>query len=735
MSDIIEVEGQYYIRANASIADAGTRVLKSADTFAIFDRHGDIRPLSFENQGVFHEGTRFVSRWKLGINGASPLLLSSTVKEENDFLVVDLTNPGLHLDGDHSIPHGAIHLVRTIFLWEGNFFDRIEISNFSLRHVSLSLDLVFQADYVDLFEVRGTARKQRGRLLPAKVTADQVVLSYEGLDGVVRETRLHFSVPPRQITAEQVVFQVDLEPQQQKSLDSRVSCVSGSHSNGEESFERAFGNVHTAYESYRKGMTEVETSNAQFNDWLRQSRSDLHLLLTPTQDGPYPYAGIPWFSCIFGRDGIITALETLWLQPEIARSVLSYLAARQASEVSPTKDAEPGKILHEERKGEMVALGEVPFGCYYGSIDSTPLWLMLAGHYYDRTADRTFIAELWPHIKRALAWIDCYGDSDGDGFVDYAQRAAGGLKNQGWKDSDDSVFHADGSLPTAPIALCEVQGYVYEAKLKGAQLAEVLGYREEADELRKAAERLRAVFHQHYWCEEIQTYALALDSGRQPCRVRSSNAGQCLFTGIAQPAAAARIKEGLVSNPFFSGWGIRTIPTSEARYNPMSYHNGSVWPHDNALIAYGLARYGYKDEALRVLSALFDASRFMDVNRMPELYCGFGRRRGEGPTLYPVACNPQAWSSASVFFALQACLGLRIEAATEKVYFDNPRLPEAIHHMEIKNLKVGSGAVSVNLVRHAEDVAISVRRLAGRTDVIVIHRAAPDLMQSPAQAA
>ncbi len=722
MSEIIQVQGQFYIRANASIADLGIRVLKQGDTFAIFDRHGDIRPLEFENQGVFHEGTRFVSRWKLGINGASPLLLSSNVKEENDFLVVDLTNPALSLDGDRTIPHGAVHLVRTIFLWDGDFFDRIEISNFSLDPVSLTLEVAFKADFIDLFEVRGTARKQRGRFLTPRVSPTDVVLAYEGLDSVLRETRFHFSMPAQEISGERARFQVDLDPQQQKSLDTRVSCVVGNSVNGHVDFERAFSNVHEAYENYRKGMTQVETSNSQFNDWLRQSRSDLHMLLTGTPYGPYPYSGIPWFSCVFGRDGIITALETLWFNPDIARSVLSYLAANQATEVIPAKDAEPGKILHEQRKGEMVALGEVPFGCYYGSIDSTPLWLMLAGYYYERTADRDFIAALWPNIQRALAWIDAYGDHDGDGFVEYAQRAAGGLKNQGWKDSEDSVFHADGSFPNPPIALCEVQGYVYEAKLKIAHLARVLGYIEEAEQLRKAAEHLKNRFHQSFWCEEIRTYALALDAAKQPCRVRSSNAGQCLFTGIAEPMAAAQIKDGLLGNTFFSGWGIRTIPTSEARYNPMSYHNGSVWPHDNALIAYGLARYGYKDEALRVLSALFDASRFMDGSRLPELFCGFGRRRGEGPTLYPVACNPQSWSSASVFFALQACLGLRIDAASDRVYFDTPRLPESIPQLEIKNLKVGSGAVTVKLLRHDDDVALSVERHAGMTDVITIHR-------------
>ncbi|MDB6108542.1 MAG: putative Amylo-alpha,6-glucosidase, partial [Pedosphaera sp.] len=607
------------------------------------------------------------------------------------------------------------------FLWEGTYFERIEISNFTLESVSLSLELGLEADYVDLFEVRGNTRKQRGHLLPSVVTPTQVVLAYEGLDSVVRRSVCHFSTPAQEITAERAAFRMDLEAQERKCIESKVSCLIDNQRKDAKTFEGAFRHVHAAYEAYREDITLIETSNPQFNDWINQSRADLHLLLSRTDCGLYPYAGIPWFSTIFGRDGIITALETLWTNPKIARAVLCYLADRQATEVNPATDAEPGKILHEEREGEMAALKEVPFGCYYGSIDSTPLWLILAGCYYDRTGDKEFIAHLWVNIQRALVWMDCFGDCDGDGFVEYRQRAAGGLTNQGWKDSDDAVFHADGTLPAAPIALCEVQGYVYEAKLRAAQLAEVLGHADQAEELRQAAQRLKVRFHQAFWCEELQTYAIALDGNKQPCRVRSSNAGQCLFTGIAQPEAAAQIKAGLLGEAFFTGWGIRTIGSSEARYNPMSYHDGSVWPHDNALIASGFARYGFNAAALRILTALFDASQFMDLNRLPELYCGFERRRGEGPTLYPVACNPQAWSSAAAFFLIQASLGLRIETSTAQLHLDNPHLPKSIEKLEIKNLKVASGVVDVSLVRHDQGVSVNVLHRAGKVEVIVIH--------------
>ena len=723
MSEIIQVQGKFYIRATASIADLGNRVLKQGDTFAIFDRHGDIRPLGFENQGVFHEGTRFLSKWKLGLNDTSPLLLSSNVKEDNDILAVDLTNPVLHANGSPALPHGIIHLVRTAFLWNAEYFERVEVSSFGSEPISLTLQLDFEADFVDLFELRGTTRKRRGRLLEPQVTPTEVILAYEGLDSVVRKTVVHFGEPPHDISPERAIFHVDLQKEKPLFLEFRAACLVGEQSNPDESFDDAFGKVHSAYKNYRKDITLVETSNALFKDWINQSRADLHMLLTPTPCGDYPYAGIPWFSAIFGRDGIITGLETLWTDPEIARAVLCYLAARQAKESVPERDADPGKILHEERKGEMAALKEIPFGCYYGSIDSTPLWLILAGSYYERTGDRSLIKDLWPNIQSALDWIDKYGDCDGDGFVEYRQRAERGLTNQGWKDSQDAIFHADGTLAPAPIALCEVQGYVYEAKIKAAQLADILGHRDYAEALRHQAQTLKTRFHEAFWCDEINTYALALDGNKQPCRVRSSNAGQCLFTGIAEPDAAAAIKTALLTDRSFSGWGIRTIASSEARYNPMSYHNGSVWPHDNALIGAGFARYGFKKAALRVLTALFDASMFMELNRLPELYCGFARRRGEGPTLYPVACNPQCWSSASAFYLVQACIGLRFDTSAERIYLDNPQLPQCLDKLEITNLKIASSVVDISLIRHAADVGVNVRHRTGKVEVIVTHAA------------
>jgi len=463
----------------------------------------------------------------------------------------------------------------------------------------------------------------------------------------------------------------------------------------------------------------VQSANDRFNAWFSRSLSDLNMMTIGNPEPDYPYAGVPWFSTVFGRDGIITALESLWLDSRIAKGVLEYLAVTQATSHIPDAEAEPGKIVHETREGEMAALGEVPFRRYYGSVDSTPLFIMLAGAYYERTADLALVRALWPNIERALSWIDNYGDLDGDGFVEYQRRSSKGLVQQGWKDSSDSVFHADGSLAEPPIALCEVQGYVYAAKKHAAVLARALGDSQKATSLDAEAEKLQRAFEQAFWCKDLSTYALALDSRKQPCRVRTSNAGHCLYTGVASPERAKQVAEILLGPDFYSGWGVRTVSSEEKKYNPLSYHNGSVWPHDNALLAAGLSRYGLTREASSILAAIFEASTFFELNRLPELLCGLHKRNGEGPTLYPVACSPQAWSAAAPFLLLSASLGLSLNAQQGCIELNRPSLPGSVPMVEIHGLRLGHAAVDLMFARKGDDVRVEVTKKTGRVDVVV----------------
>ena len=567
----------YYIVAPAPLAGERDRVLKQGDTFAVLDHHGDVRPVGMKEQGLFHEGTRFLSCLILRLGRGEPLFLSSTVKEDNALLAVDLTNPDIR-DGDQLvIPRGTVHLFRGMFLWEGACHQRIRLRNYGAARVEVSFALRFEADFADIFEVRGSVRPRRGRPLPPLTSGGTVVLGYEGLDGVVRRSRLNFTPVPQRLTATEAQFTVALDSQQEAAFHLTVGCETGDAPPAQpRSYDEGLERAGAALAAAKASAADVYTSNEQFNDWVNRSLADLDMLVSQTPHGLYPYAGVPWFSTPFGRDGVITALQTLWLNPDIAHGVLMYLAATQADAVIPEQDAEPGKVLHETRRGEMAALKEIPFGRYYGSVDSTPLFVVLAGAYYERTADRAFAAAIWPHVERALKWIDAFGDRDGDGFVEYFRATPEGLAQQGWKDSHDSVFHADGALARGPIALCEVQGYVYAAKRAAARLAVALNDANTADELARQAEALRKRFEEAFWCEDLGTYALALDGEKRPCKVRTSNPGHCLFTGIVSPDRARRVAENLLSPRSFSGWGVRTVAEGEARYNPMSYHNGSI---------------------------------------------------------------------------------------------------------------------------------------------------------------
>ncbi len=713
------VAEQHSILAPSDLPSERDLVLKQNDTFALFDRFGDVDSSARSGEGLYFKGTRFLSCLKLKFAGGRPLLLSSTVRRDNVLLAADMTNPDIYFEGKVFLHRGTVHIYRSQFLWDQQLYQRLRFRNYSLTAIDVSVNVEFKADYADIFEVRGSKRAQKGEMLEPEIGESEIALGYVGRDSVMRRTIIRSATAPQVTHADSMHFTLHLAANEERCLDLSIACVTDQNSAGSADYIHALTRASSAAENTERLIAPLSSSNERFSQWLERSRIDLDMLLTAEPQGFYPYAGVPWFATPFGRDGIISALECLWTAPAIARGVLGYLSDTQATKVSPKQDAEPGKILHEAREGEMAALGEVPFRRYYGSVDSTPLYLILAGEYYRRTGDLEFIRSIWSNIQRALEWIDRYGDLDGDGFVEYARKTEAGLLQQGWKDSQDSVFHADGSVPEGPIALCEVQGYVYAAKLEISAIAAALGDQKVSHKLVQDAHTLQTRFEEAFWCPEIGMYALALDGHKKPCAVRTSNAGHCLFTGIADPARAAIVADHLVSERFYSGWGIRTVADSEARYNPMSYHNGSVWPHDNAIISSGFARYRMTDRAAQILSGLFEVAREFDFNRLPELFCGFPRRQGKGPTLYPVACSPQAWSAASAFFLLQSGIGLTIDAIHSRITLNRPVLPSFLEQLKLRDLRVGNASVDLTLFRSGDAVAVTVPRRTGDVEIIV----------------
>jgi glycogen debranching enzyme len=624
-------------------------------------------------------------------------------------------------DGERlTAPRGAIHLFRSRFFQDGLCYELVRLSNYSLEPLETFLTCEFEADYRDIFEVRGTVRERQGTLLPMESEERTIIFGYQGLDGVVRRTRVEFSMEPESIEDQRVPrWHFKLRPKEESALYITTACVTGNERKKILVFDVALHQATEEVESAVLHRTTVAAPDPRFNAWLARSAVDLKMMVAGNPEGAFPYAGVPWYNTVFGRDSILTAMECLWIEPSMAKSVLRHLAETQATEVNRAREAEPGKIIHETRGGEMAALNEVPFGRYYGSIDSTPLFVMLAGAYLERTADSDFLRTIRANILAALDWIDQYGDVDGDGFVEYQAKSSHGLVQQGWKDSHDAVFYEDGRIAEPPIALCEVQGYVYAAKLAGARLARAFGEPEFGERLEREARALKEEFNREFWDEELGTYALALDGKKRKCRVKTSNPGHCLFSGIAADEHAARIAASLLSDELFSGWGIRTLAGGEVRYNPMSYHNGSVWPHDNAIAASGLAFYGFHRHAAKVFSALLDVSEVMELRRLPELFCGFHRRSHcEGPTLYPVACSPQAWAAGAVYMLLEACLGISFKPEECAVSFDVPFLPRYLRGLTIRKLSVGDSQVDIRIEEDGAGGHAEILRQTGNAVVM-----------------
>jgi glycogen debranching enzyme len=669
----------------ATAASFTTHVLKDGDSFVVANAYGDIQGGS---DGFFHNDTRLLSTYRLSIAGLLPEALSAAVTRDNVFFIAHLTNRPLPVLGAPDSVSGLIHIVRTRFLCDDRLFERVSCRNYGSHAVIAPLRLEFAADFRDMFEVRGAVRNARGTVSPVQTTADSRVVEYCGLDDRLRTSAITFSRAPEEQTDDFAEFLLELPPGGGDEIYLEVGLGPAIGKPSRRRYRNAAASARHKMRGRQRRGASVRSPGPLFTAWMERSRADLALLTSDLPTGPYPYAGIPWFSTPFGRDAVVTSLQTLWLNPGLARGVLAFLAAHQAQDKSAFLDSAPGKIMHETRKGEMAALRELPFGLYYGGVDTTPLFVMLAGAYARRTGDMHFIGSLWPALLAATSWIERVCDANPHGFLDYERGATSGLANQGWKDSEDSVFHADGRIPAGPIALVEVQGYVFAALRAMAWLAQARDEMPAARDWEARAERLRQAVEQHFWMPECNFYGIAIDGDGMLCRVRASNPGHLLYVGLPTRERAMLTATQLLTPAFATGWGIRTLAEGEARYNPMSYHNGSVWPHDTALCASGIAHLGDRDGAVRLLRSMFETATHFDM-RLPELFCGFARAHGATPVSYPVACLPQAWAAGSGFMLLQACLGVDIDGAHGEISVHRPRLPPGIDHVALRGVQVG----------------------------------------------
>ena len=675
--------------------------LRDANSFLLADALGDIHS---SDDGFFTNDTRVLSRFELAIAKRRPSLLGAAIAQDNTLFTSHLTNRPLTAPGELALPHGVIHVERSRLIWRDRIYERIQLTNFGNREMDVPLTLFFAADFADIFEVQGQVREARGTYLPPQVDPDAVCLSYRGRDDVVRSTCLEFSLLPVSLSAKEAEFRFSLPNGTSRELLIEI----GAERIGAATAER----FRSASEQMRASMGErlrqggsVTSSGRLFNQWLDRSRSDLALLTTQLQTGPYPYAGIPWFATQFGRDAIITAMQTLWINPRLAAGVLGFLASTQARDESSFRDSQPGKIMHETRRGEMAALGEVPFGLYYGGVDTTPLFVMLAGAYEARTGDRSVVDGIWQALLAAISWIEKRMASSPTGFLDYARGERSGLVNQSWKDSHDSMFHADGAFPQGPLAVAEVQGYVYAALQAMSELAGRRGEAEAQRDWSERAERLRAAIEERFWVADLKFYAIALDGRGEPCRVYASDAGHLLYCGVASEERAAIVSAQLLSPRFCSGWGIRTLAVDQARFNPMSYHNGSIWPHDTSLCAAGIARYGGRASAAQILNQIFETAIHFNM-RLPELYCGFPRIAGQSPVPYPVACLPQAWAAGSAFLLLQASLGIALDGGARTIHITRPVLPQGIESVCVTDLAMGDATIDLEFRKIGDEVVV-----------------------------
>lgn len=717
--------------------DANTRILNEGLPFIIVDIKerrlsvkegphflftaidGNIPADNTGGLGFFDCDTRFLSLFEMRLNGRDPILLTSTA--ERDYMShTELTNADIH-EGDRIlVPQETLNLRRLRVVKDG-FYERLRIKNYNPFPVAVGIEVSFGADFADMFEVRGMRRRARGTLLKPKMVDRTLVLAYHGQDDVFRQTRIEFSQEPDEFTTDMhratVRFDIAIQSHGRHLLQFFVQPVIGTPEPVAANFNSAVSELRQEYEIWEKKCTKFVTDNRLFDSVLERGKSDIRALLTKTKHGSIIDGGIPWYVASFGRDGLISAIETLPLTTYPAAETLRMLAALQGTEEDEWRDEEPGKILHEIRRGELANLREIPHTPYFGSVDSTPLFIVALSEYIKWTNDTILLKELEPNLSAALDWIDKYGMVEG--FLVYKSKSKRGLINQGWKDSFNAVMHSSGKLAEPPIALAEVQAYVYYAKRRSADLYEMLGDQKRAANLRLQAAVLKERFNEKFWMEEEGFFCMAIDGDGNQVRSITSNPGQCLFSGIVDDNKAPRVISRLLQPDMFSGWGIRTMSKSAKGYNPMSYHNGSVWPHDNALAIRGIKRYGFSEQANVVAGALFDTATHHAYSRLPELFCGFTRRGANWPVSYPVACSPQAWAAGAMFMIFQSMLGLSPDAPNGTLYINQPTLPPWLNSASVKNLPIGAARLDISFNRDHGVTSFTVMRKEGNLKIIM----------------
>jgi len=679
-------------------------VIRNNGAFLLMDRNGDIPSGNAAGLGFYRDDTRFLSRYEFGFSGAAPVRLLTTAAlgfaGEQVF-----TNPFMVSVDGQELPRASVEVRRQRAMGAA-LEEWLRVTSFYAEPIELEFRYTFGSDFADILEVRGLNRVPRAECEAVRLNGRSLLFGYLSRDGQRLGTRIDFSDEPSFVSGATVGFRFRLKPHEPSVLGLTISALS----DGSEPALPEAGLLHRLEEDHRQWRsrcTSVVSSNDIFNAVLDQSLNDIRTLWTEDPEGGYVAAGTPWFDTLFGRDSVITSLQMLSFQPSIARQTLRALAARQGHALNAWRDEEPGKILHETRRGEAARTGDVPFELYYGSLDSTPLFLLLASEYWEWTADTKLMRELLPALRAGLEWAAHYGDLDGDGLLEYAQRSERGLLNQGWKDSGDAIVGVDGGLARQPIAPVEVQGYLYAAKRGLARIFEALREPRTAATLRKEATLLRRRIEDAFWMDG-GFYALALDGDKRQVASRSSNPGHLLYSGVPSHFHARLLTAGLLAEDLFSGWGIRTLSADSPRFNPFGYHLGTVWPHDNSIAAMGFKKYGRETELESLATALFDTARSFEYFRLPELFCGTPRSSHRAPVPYPVACRPQAWAAGAIPLGVQALLGLCPAADKGELLIVHPQLPSWLDGIQVRNLRVGTSSVDLDYERRRGRTRVAV---------------------------